>query len=860
MDKLIDDDDLMEILLKNTSPRQKTEQKFPCTSIVEKPVMSGKSQVFSKDSTFQKKSEYQEETKLSENDIDDCNNLLNFNKQIISFLLDLKKQITYALKQCEKKLTVIESSLEKHVTGDSRALICNAGMPYFKDRNYFFASNNDDETLKENHKELQLRNLPKVTPWTIRERNMLFRAVQTEATTTPNKVYDMLNESTDKPHWKSNGKKNKKKMLLVTDEEKLTVLLQETNFDWFKISSTYLEDLHSPLDCRVMWNVYLHPRINKSCWTKLEDLKLKEITKRYKFQNWDRIALELNTNRTAYQCFIRYNTIRKFPKIKNCVWLNEEDDRLLQLVRAFQIGDFIPWGEVASWMQNRTKQQVYFRWTYSLAPHLTKGRFSRSEDNLLKDAVSKYGKNFRKISAALMPNRSTVQLHDRYQTLTNSEIKNWNVWSLDEDLKLLKLFERFGPNWSKIASTITCKTRTQLRHRHASIQRYINKGRSVYDLHPGHSDNVIEPQKQNKNSDQIMDNFNDDFDKELIKYFRKEQRTERSVNHRQQSYKSDTLECHAKKLYDILQLLNAELCIPDDAINKSLLDDRHKQLLFSLKKYIDMKNSKRRQCMPKINYKSPNETKCIDYHEGTKNTFLAEQTMVIDTPDNVISHIGGWEEELEFRKLARLLVQRDIYSFPSQVTKSNINIKNSGNRNSLCYNESMKEISTFCSKGNGNALFEPSNVRSSINLKTSQNKNAMINTTPFNAFGTMHELASASIETSKDQSISAIETTHATLLSFQRLLRLKRFNEEYNNLPKFVTMSKRCQRSLNLLEMRLEQLFKYPIGLSKTALPQVYVIDSFSCNDVRSKRETSEPPEIKSPCKIRKFEICDKSK
>ncbi|XP_031772830.1 snRNA-activating protein complex subunit 4 homolog [Apis florea] len=234
----------------------------------------------------------------------------NEDQQIVSSLLDLKKHVTFALQKCERKLKAIEKNLQKHALGDTKILICNAGMPYFKDKYYFFAPNNEDEILKENSKELQLRNLPKVSSWTKKERDMLLKAIQKEA------ISDVL-------------------------------CIQK------------LEYIHSPLDCSVMWNVFLQPDINKSHWTKSEDIKLRKIVKKYKFQNWDKIAKELNTNRTAYQCFIRYNTTKKLPKIRNCTWENEEDERLLKLIEIFKVGDFIPWGDVASWMQNRTKQQAY---------------------------------------------------------------------------------------------------------------------------------------------------------------------------------------------------------------------------------------------------------------------------------------------------------------------------------------------------------------------------------------------------------------------------------------------------------------------------------------------------------------------
>ncbi|XP_031845132.1 proximal sequence element A Pbp95 [Nomia melanderi] len=919
MDKLTGDDDLNEIvLLENTSSELNNEHDCPYIPTVKDGSVCT-SEVFTKDPTLQRKSKYQEENVSLECNIDDCNSLLNFNKQIISFLIDVKKHITYALQKCEKKLTIIETNLQKHTTGDTKALICNAGMPYFKDRYYFSAPNNDDEILKENYKELHLRNLPKVIPWTIKERNTLLKAVQEEATASSIKIEHIRFESTCKSTWKINKETKTGRRSSANDSVEVASSLQDRDFDWFKISSIYFEDVHSPLDCRVMWNVFLHPEINKSCWSKSEDVKLKEITKQHKFQNWDNIAEELNTNRSAYQCFIRYNTIRKLPKIRNCIWEHREDDRLLKLVKIFQIGNFIPWGEVASWMPNRTKQQAYFRWTYSLTPYLTKGRFSKSEDNLLKDAVTKYGTNFRKISAALMPNRSTVQLHDRYQTLTSNQIENWNVWSLAEDSKLLELFECFGPNWSKISKAFTCKTRTRLRHRHAALQKYLSKGISVFDLHTDYSkrkNKEAEQEKKNEKSDQIQFNLNkdvsnsscnNDIDKELIEYFHKEQTIERSFNHRQKLYKTDEPKFSAKELYDILRVLNVKFHMPDE-INNSKLDDRHKQLFYSLKEYINVRDDKKRQhavidkCSSlmfgvnhivkkgtgdvlsesfesQVKLKYPNKTQCIDYHMNTKNAFLVEKTAVFNTPDFMISHIGGNEQELQFEKLARLFIMdtcckdkhytrnmKNSNAFPCGMSLDPHNNGNSDNRKKLVHNES-KEVSIVPSNTCSDISLVQSNLGDRVNYSTLQSENCekfrdftTKNNTLFNVFEKIQEFTpNSTVDTSKIQYSSVIETAHATLLGFKHLIYLKQLNKECNDPREFCMISKGCQRSLNILITRLEQLFRYPIGLSKTTLPKVYVMDTFSYDDVTSKRKATETPTILKPYKIGKFRSYDKN-
>lgn len=341
-----DDDDNFDaktLLLSGDTPcpERGGQNHYEYTSVIKNDEPSSEGmEVYIEDYTLRERLEcHQAENEFLECDIENCDRMLNSNKRIISFLLDLKKHITAALEKCEKKLTLVETNLRKHSNGDTKALICNAGIPYFKDRDYFFPPNNEDETLKESYKELQLRNLPRVSPWTPRERNTLLKAIQEEA------IADMLSSQkiertehgnvTLKVPVDANRQEQQKRRIEKFPSRDLKEIIgpsRDREFDWFKISSVHFEDIHSPLDCRVMWNVFLYPDINKNCWTRPEDSKLKDIARKCKFQNWDKIAKRLNSDRTAYQCFIRYNTTKKLPKVRNCVWENEEDKRLLSQI------------------------------------------------------------------------------------------------------------------------------------------------------------------------------------------------------------------------------------------------------------------------------------------------------------------------------------------------------------------------------------------------------------------------------------------------------------------------------------------------------------------------------------------------
>ncbi|KAK1126155.1 hypothetical protein K0M31_004794 [Melipona bicolor] len=817
---------------------------------------------------------------FTERNIENCNRMLDLNKQIISSLMDLKRDITFALAKCEQKLKAIECSLDTHTVGNKKILIYNAGMPYFKDKRYFSASNNEDEILKENYKELQLKNLPKISAWTRKERDTLLRAVTKE----------MEREKEEKAKFSS------------MDALEEMSLPREKEFDWFRISSVYFEEVHSPFDCCVMWNVYLHPDINRKRWTKSEDINLRKIAKKYQYQDWDKIARELNTNRTAYQCLIRYNTTKKLPKVQ-CTWQDREDKRLSKLVEIFQIGDFIPWGQVTNWMRSRTKQQVYFRWSYSLAPYLTKGRFTKIEDNTLRNAVTKYGTNFHKISAILMPNRSTVQLHDRYQTLTINQNQKRNSWTFEEDTKLLDLFKRVGPNWSTIAKQFSGKTRTYLRHRYKALQKYIKRGVSVFKLHGylmnngyndehnEYSENETEQvfctsELDNSITNKDCDNDIIDIDQKLIEYFHTKRKVKELMD-RWEFYDMEKLECNTISLYNILQALDAKLCISNDISRK--LNNRNQQLLHSLREYMKIKNDKKMYFEIIEKYKSrmfgknelaqdssfipirssgskpklKNLSNCIDYYLNKNDRFIFQVPINFNTPEVVISYIGGDEQELQFQKFSRsfqinstkcsdsALKTRNCPTFLTERLLKQCCTNNSSDKNNSTDKLLIKVNSIVCSNIGAVAPLENGSNDGPQRLE-SQNKCQNTKTCIKNnrrgvLCDNLEDYSSSNCNTDiiiqKHNIPTEMYVSYATLLSLKNLTYVKQLNEKYHIPDKYFMRSKEFQEAFNLLETRLEKLFKYPLGLSKVSLPEVYVAyepEVLLCSKKKKRKDNSD--------------------
>ncbi|KAK2911714.1 hypothetical protein Q8A67_003847 [Cirrhinus molitorella] len=223
--------------------------------------------------------------------------------------------------------------------------------------------------------------------------------------------------------------------------------------DWEKISNIDFEGLRQAEDLKRFWQNYLHPSINKSVWKQDEIDKLKGIVEEYNCCHWDKIAEALGTNRTAFMCFQTYQRyISKTFRRKE--WTKEEDEILRKLVEKMRIGNFIPYIQMSYFMEGRDGSQLAYRWTSVLDPSIKKGPWSKEEDQLLRNAVAKYGpKEWGKIRLEV-PGRTDGACRDRYLDCLQDNLKK-GPWSQEEVELLKEKVEKYGVGkWTKIASEI----------------------------------------------------------------------------------------------------------------------------------------------------------------------------------------------------------------------------------------------------------------------------------------------------------------------------------------------------------------------------------------------------------------------
>nr|XP_024108574.2 snRNA-activating protein complex subunit 4 [Pongo abelii]XP_054377182.1 snRNA-activating protein complex subunit 4 [Pongo abelii]XP_054377183.1 snRNA-activating protein complex subunit 4 [Pongo abelii]XP_054377184.1 snRNA-activating protein complex subunit 4 [Pongo abelii] len=229
--------------------------------------------------------------------------------------------------------------------------------------------------------------------------------------------------------------------------------------DWEKISNINFEGSRGAEEIQKFWQNSEHPSINKQEWSREEEERLQAIAAAHGHLEWQKIAEELGTSRSAFQCLQKFQQRNKALKRKE--WTEEEDRMLTQLVQEMRVGSHIPYRRIVYYMEGRDSMQLIYRWTKSLDPGLKKGYWAPEEDAKLLQAVAKYGEqDWFKIREEV-PGRSDAQCRDRYLRRLHFSLKKGR-WDLKEEEQLIELIEKYGVgHWAKIASELPHRSGSQ---------------------------------------------------------------------------------------------------------------------------------------------------------------------------------------------------------------------------------------------------------------------------------------------------------------------------------------------------------------------------------------------------------------
>ncbi|XP_039277672.1 uncharacterized protein LOC111047869 [Nilaparvata lugens] len=391
--------------------------------------------------------------------------LLSKYKKCVENLLNKNQNLQ---KSIFKRILLKDKMMYKHWKSHSAFVF---GLPYFKEGYDTCPPNADTRLRIKRHQPIITHS--EIIIWSPKNKSDLISNVREILR---DKIIDKLSSGI---HGIASSKKkvdasNKIKKVKAMSLKEL--MLQESislddDVDWKIISINLFSELRSPAECQGLFQMCLNPTKNNGKWSKEEKQKLSVVAEKHYFEDWDEIATELGTNRSAYNCCKVY---QKGNLSKTGKWTKEEDSKLIEAVKKFRVGDEISWMKVALVFKRRSMWQLKTRWLQALAPHRKKGKFSVLEDKLIFKAVEMHGCEFKKV-ATHFPNRTHSQLKGRYQRkMENQYIKGY--WSLEEDRLLMRLVEEIGvKKWKEISERFTTRTRTQVRQRYNKIKSFLDE-------------------------------------------------------------------------------------------------------------------------------------------------------------------------------------------------------------------------------------------------------------------------------------------------------------------------------------------------------------------------------------------------
>lgn len=165
----------------------------------------------------------------------------------------------------------------------------------------------------------------------------------------------------------------------------------------------------------------------------------------------------------------------KSNKKRGKPWSSEEDKILIEKSTE---NNFKNWSKVASFLKGRTAIQCSARYK-RIKPGLTKGAWTKEEDEQLLKLYQIHGKNWSMISKC-MPQRTGKQIRDRFLNALENNLKK-DKFTQDEDRKVMKYYLTYGTCWSKIASYLRGRTGDMVKNR-------------FYSYLKNHLENYIDPE------------------------------------------------------------------------------------------------------------------------------------------------------------------------------------------------------------------------------------------------------------------------------------------------------------------------------------------------------------------------------
>jgi hypothetical protein len=131
-------------------------------------------------------------------------------------------------------------------------------------------------------------------------------------------------------------------------------------------------------------------------------------------------------------------------------WSKQEDDTLKQAVEEHGAKN---WKLISTHLPGRSEVQCLHRWQKVLKPTLVKGPWTADEDRKVVELVGKYGAKKWSLIASNLPGRIGKQCRERWHNHLNPEISK-EAWKEEEDRTILQAHMTLGNRWAEIAKML----------------------------------------------------------------------------------------------------------------------------------------------------------------------------------------------------------------------------------------------------------------------------------------------------------------------------------------------------------------------------------------------------------------------
>ncbi len=131
-------------------------------------------------------------------------------------------------------------------------------------------------------------------------------------------------------------------------------------------------------------------------------------------------------------------------------WSKQEDETLKQAVEEHGAKN---WKLISTHLPGRSEVQCLHRWQKVLKPTLVKGPWTADEDRKVVELVGKYGAKKWSLIASNLPGRIGKQCRERWHNHLNPEISK-EAWKEEEDRAILQAHMTLGNRWAEIAKML----------------------------------------------------------------------------------------------------------------------------------------------------------------------------------------------------------------------------------------------------------------------------------------------------------------------------------------------------------------------------------------------------------------------